>query len=43
MNRQMYEDHLELLARGWLAEIDGDIVGFAYADKINSSVWALFI
>jgi GNAT superfamily N-acetyltransferase len=43
ITRQMYEDYLELLGRGWVAEIDGDIVGFAYADKINSSIWALFI
>lgn len=43
ITRQMYEDYLELLGRGWVAEIDGDIVGFSYADKINSSIWALFI
>lgn len=43
ITRQMYEDYLELLGRGWVAEIDGEVVGFSYADKTNSSIWALFI
>lgn len=43
ITRQMYEDYLELLGRGWVAEVDGIVVGFSYADKINSSIWALFI
>jgi GNAT superfamily N-acetyltransferase len=40
---QMYEDYLQLLGRGWVAEIDGEVVGFSYADKANSSIRALFI
>lgn len=40
---QMYQDYLELHGRGWVAEINGEVVGFSYADKINSSIWALFI
>jgi GNAT superfamily N-acetyltransferase len=40
---QMYEDYLDALGRGWVAEIAGRIVGFSYADKTNSSIWALFI
>jgi GNAT superfamily N-acetyltransferase len=43
VTRQMYEDYLELLGRGWVAEIEGEVVGFSYADKKNSSIWALFI
>jgi GNAT superfamily N-acetyltransferase len=43
ITQQMYEDYLELLGRGWVAEIDGNIAGFSYADKINSHIWALFI
>lgn len=43
ITRQMYEDYLDLLGRGWVAEIDGVVVGFSYADKTNSSIWALFI
>lgn len=40
---QMYEDFLEQSGRGWVAEQDGDIVAFCYADKINASIWALFV
>jgi GNAT superfamily N-acetyltransferase len=39
----MYEDYLERSGRGWVAEADGDIVGFSYADNVNASIWALFI
>lgn len=40
---QMYEDYLALLGRGWVAEVDGEITGFCYADKVESSIWALFM
>jgi GNAT superfamily N-acetyltransferase len=40
---QMYLDYLELAGRGWVAQIDGAIVGFSYADQHNASIWALFI
>ena len=40
---QMYEDYLDLLGRGWVAEIDGRVVGFSYANKTDASIWALFI
>lgn len=40
---QMYRDYLDLLGRGWVAELDGDIVGFSYAEKADSSIWALFV
>jgi GNAT superfamily N-acetyltransferase len=43
ITEQMYEDYLELLGRGWVAEVDGVVVGFCYANKTNSSIWALFI
>jgi GNAT superfamily N-acetyltransferase len=39
----MYEDFLEKSGRGWVAEIDGEVAGFCYADKENASIWALFI
>ncbi len=29
--------------RGWVAEVDGRIVGFAVADLSRSNVWALFV
>ena len=40
---QMYEDYLEHCGRGWVAEIDGTVVAFSYADKVNGSIWALFV
>lgn len=43
ITRHMYEDFLERLGRGWVAEQDGEIVAFCYADKVNASIWALFV
>ena len=40
---QMYRDYLELLGRGWVAELDGEIIGFSYADRTDASIWALFV
>lgn len=40
---RMYEDYLETLGRGWVAESVGQIVGFAYACRVDGSVWALFV
>jgi GNAT superfamily N-acetyltransferase len=40
---EMYEDYLELSGCGWVAEIDGKVVAFSYADKVNASIWALFV
>ena len=39
----MYEDFLEKSGRGWVAESAGEIVAFCYADKVNASIWALFV
>lgn len=39
----MYEDYLEQAGRGWVAEIDGVIVAFCYADRSDGSIWALFV
>ena len=43
VTEQMYRDYLELLGRGWVAEVDGEVVGFSYADKTDASIWALFV
>jgi GNAT superfamily N-acetyltransferase len=43
ITREMYEDFLEKSGRGWIAEYDGQVVAFCYADKINGSIWALFV
>lgn len=40
---QMYRDYLELLGRGWVVEMDGEVAGFCYADKNDASIWALFV
>ncbi len=40
---QMYEDYLDRDGRGWVAEIDGEIAGFSYADRRDASIWALFV
>ncbi len=39
----MYRDYLDALGRGWVAELDGAIIGFSYADRTDSSIWALFV
>jgi GNAT superfamily N-acetyltransferase len=39
----MYRDYLDALGRGWVAELDGEIIGFSYADRTDSSIGALFV
>ncbi len=43
ISQQMYRDYLELYGRGWVAELDGVIAGFSYADQRDGSIWALFV
>ena len=38
-----YGRRLEVGGRGWVAEVDGRIAGFAVGDSSNGSVWALFV
>lgn len=38
----MYEDYLERSGCGWVAELDGAIAAFCYADR-DGSIWALFV
>lgn len=38
-----YVAHLERRGRGWLAEIDGEVVGFAIGRADDGNVWALFV
>jgi len=40
---QMYVDFLEKDGRGWVALVDGDLVAFSYANRIDGSIWALFV
>ena len=39
----MYRDYLDALGRGWVAEQGGEIIGFSYADRTDSTIWALFV
>jgi GNAT superfamily N-acetyltransferase len=39
----MCSDYLDKLGRGWVAELDGQIIGFSYADRTDASIWALFV
>src|SRR6187402_3936439 len=38
-----YRAMLERDGRGWVAEVDGRIVGFAVADLCRFNAWALFV
>lgn len=38
-----YVEHLEGPARGWVAEHQGEIVGFAMARADTGNIWALFV
>jgi len=35
--------HLELLGRGWVIEVDGEVVAFAIGDASIGNIWALFV
>jgi len=43
ITQQMYRDYLEASGRGWVAEQDGEMLGFCYAASGDASIWALFI
>jgi GNAT superfamily N-acetyltransferase len=37
------EEYINHRGRGWVCEIDGQVVGFAIADLVDNNIWALFI
>ncbi len=43
VTQAMYADYLEKSGRGWVAEIDGVVAAFSYADDTDGSIWALFV
>jgi GNAT superfamily N-acetyltransferase len=38
-----YVEHLTRRGKGWVAEVDGHIVGFAVVDLQDHNIWALFV
>ena len=36
-------EHLERLGHGWVYEVEGRIVGIAIANRVEASIWALFV
>ena len=37
------EDYINRRGKGWVCEINGQVVGFAIADLVDNNIWALFI
>lgn len=40
---EMYVDYLDKVGRTWVCEYQGNIVGFASANKTTANIWALFL
>ncbi|MDX1705556.1 GNAT family N-acetyltransferase [Pseudidiomarina sp.] len=40
---EMYVAYLSESGKGWLCEIDGEVVGFSVASLNDGSIWALFV
>jgi len=40
---EAYRSHLERLGRGWVYEHQGRVVGLAIANRVEASIWALFV
>lgn len=36
-------DYLSVSGKGWLCEVDGEVVGFSIASLPDASIWALFV
>jgi GNAT superfamily N-acetyltransferase len=36
-------EHLHVLGRGWVMEVDGRIVGFSIGNAQTGNIWALFV
>ena len=43
VTEEMYEEYLDASGRGWVAEVEGVVVAFCYADRNKGSIWALFV
>ncbi len=40
---EMYRTYLSEIGKGWLCEINGNVVGFSVASPEDNSIWALFV
>ncbi len=40
---EMYAAYLGVSGKGWLCEVDGEVVGFSVASLGDASIWALFV
>jgi len=36
-------DYIENRGRGWVCEVEGEIVGFSIVDLVDNNIWALFL
>jgi GNAT superfamily N-acetyltransferase len=43
VTHEMYAAYLTELGKGWLCEVDGEVVGFSVASLTDASIWALFV
>ncbi|MNJ98055.1 Acetyltransferase (GNAT) family protein [compost metagenome] len=43
VTHQDYTNYLTTHGKGWLCEINNEIVGFAIVDTMENNIWALFV
>lgn len=43
ITHEMYQTYLCEAGKGWLCEVDGEVVGFSVASLKDASIWALFV
>ena len=43
VTREMYAAYLGESGKGWVCEIEGEVVGFSVASLEGASIWALFV
>ena len=43
ISAEAYRSQIEDSGRGWVAEVDGQIVGFAIGNAQTGNIWALFV
>lgn len=43
VTHQDYINYLTIHGKGWLCEVNNEIVGFAIVDTLENNIWALFV